>query len=145
MSRWKSLLTLSLLLFGACRCEPRRLSVDLEGGQIRSLRPAPGATPASFGPPVSLCRVAPDIYLIANYSTLFVFDRRQATLVPLTLEEPAGGSAGGAAPGNWNPTGLACVERSGRVYIANYESNDVLQALCAVPRTSHWRPGRICS
>jgi DNA-binding beta-propeller fold protein YncE len=61
----------------------------------------------------------PDLYLVADYSNILLFDRHDASMTPMA-------TIGATRPNV--PTGLAYDSRRHRLFIANYLSNNVLVA-----------------
>lgn len=69
--------------------------------------------------PVSMTRVAPDRYLVANYRNIYLFDPVKRTMRPLSIE--------GLVP-IWNPTAVFYSAFHDEVFIANYTGQDILIA-----------------
>ena len=66
----------------------------------------------------------PDLYLIADYSKILLFDKHHGSITPMAIV--------GATRRNV-PTGLAYDSQRNRLFIANYLSNNILVAIVDLP------------
>ena len=66
----------------------------------------------------------PDLYLIADYSKILLFDKQHGSITPMAIV--------GATRRNV-PTGLAYDRQRNRLFIANYLSNNILIAIVDLP------------
>lgn len=82
---------------------------------------------------VSIAKLSGDSYVIANYSNLLIFRRTRADVCTVGIENgefvSAYGKEQSAGVGSkriYNPTGVV-VSPSGRVFVANYKGNNILE------------------
>jgi len=89
---------------------------DLQGAAVPV-----SVQPGVNGPiaPVSMTRIGPGQFLIANYQNIYLFDEARRTAKRLTLE--------GSVP-IWNPTAVFYSAFYDQVFIANYTGVDVIVA-----------------
>lgn len=145
----------SFINLAACNEEPltlRSQDVALVGyvelinhGNYRSI--STGATNAKFNSElnwVSIAKHDRNNYVIANYSSLMIFDRSESSICPLQIlggefVSAYDGAEGGSLPEKkkkiFNPTGVF-IDQEGMLYLANYKGNNILSFSLDVTKCS---------
>lgn len=115
----KTVLYAALVLLGlsAAQADPaKRIGVDLKGHSERVT--IERADDQSLTP-VSMTKIGTDLFLIANYRNVYVFDAGSREAYPVKLDQ--------AVP-IWNPTAVYYSAFYDRLFIANYTGKDVIVA-----------------
>lgn len=93
---------------------------------------------------VSIAKYDRDNYVVANYSSLILFDRKKASACPLQVfggefvsayDRAADASISKQKKIIYNPTGVF-IDRKGQLYVANYKGNNILSFSLDVPKCS---------